>query len=82
MWSNYTIVEKDIHILAGVVEDALHSRAQEIGKIIRIPQVSTYPYPAQFTFLKKVMLHAYYCKSCSPATLHDLALVFISVKLG
>ena len=33
LWSNYTIVEKDIHVLAGVVEDALHSRAQEIGKI-------------------------------------------------
>ena len=58
LWSNYTTVEKDIHILAGVVEDALHSRAQEIGKAIRIPQVSIHPYPAQFTFLKKVMLHA------------------------
>ena len=58
LWSNYTIVEKDIHILAGVVEDALHSRAQEIRKKIRIPQVSIHPCPAQFTFLKKVRLHA------------------------
>ena len=41
LWSNFTIVEKDIHILAGVVEDALHSRAQEIGKINSIPQVNT-----------------------------------------
>ena len=39
--ANFTIVEKDIHILVGVVEDALHSRAQEIEKINGIPQVNT-----------------------------------------
>ena len=31
---------------------------KKLEKITRIPQVSIHPYSAQFTLLKKVMLHA------------------------
>ena len=58
LWSNFTLVEKDIHILASVVEDALHSRAQEIGKNEKYTTGQYIHTPAQFTSLKKVMLHA------------------------